>query len=88
MSSKEQIQNTLNPLGNKMKGYTIVAYVNGKPERGSSNWVTLQALLGMTDFSDAEVDALADLQVGGAPLLLDFNPENKNASYTMITRVH
>ncbi len=87
MSSKEQIQSTLNSLGNKMKGYTLVEYVRGKPVRGGSTWVTLQVLLGMTDFSEAEVDAIADLQVSGLPLLIDFK-EGKQASYTMITRVH
>lgn len=85
---KEQILNTKNALGNPLKAYTIVAYINGKPEKGSANWVTLQTLIGMTDFNDAEADALADLQVGGEPLLLDFNPEDTTVSYTMITRVN
>lgn len=85
---KEQILNTKNALGNPMKAYTIVSYANGKPEEGSVNWVTLQTLLGMTDFSDVEIDALVDLQVGGEPLLLDFNPEDASVHYTQITRVN
>lgn len=88
MSSKEQIKNTINSLGNKMKGYTIVEYVDGEPVRGSDNWVTLQVLLGMTDLSDAEVDAIADLTVDGAPLLLDYKQTGDAANYMKITRVH
>ena len=63
---KSQILNTKNAKGGNMKAYTIADYSNGKPKsaRNAANWVTLATLLGMTDFSDAEVDSLADLQLG------------------------
>ena len=61
MSSKEQIMKTKNVRGGNMKGYTIVEYCEGKAVRGSDNWVTLSVLLGMTDFSEGEVDATGAL---------------------------
>ena len=65
---KSQILNAKNAKGGNMKAYTIADYSNGKPKpsqvRNLGYWVTLATLLGMTDFSDAEIDSLADLQVG------------------------
>lgn len=91
MSSKEQIMKTKNVRGGNMKGYTIVEYCEGKAVRGSDNWVTLSVLLGMTDFSEGEVDAIADLEVGEPPIMLDAGndvdviPEHGN--YIQVTRV-
>ena len=63
---KSQILKAKNAKGGSMKAYTIADYSNGEPKsaRNAANWVTLATLLGMTDFSDAEVDSLADLQLG------------------------
>ena len=60
---KSQILNTKNAKGGSMKAYTIVQHIKGKPKSGRADWVTLATLLGMTDFSDAEIDSLADLQL-------------------------
>lgn len=64
---KSQILKAKNAKGGNMKAYTIVDYSKGKPKpakvRNADFWVTLSTLLGMTDFSDAEIDSLADLQV-------------------------
>lgn len=65
---KSQILKAKNAKGGNMKAYTIADYSNGVPKpsqaRNADYWVTLATLLGMTDFSDAEIDSLADLQVG------------------------
>lgn len=64
---KSQILKAKNAKGGNMKAYTIVDYSNGAPKpsqvRNLGYWVTLATLLGMTDFSDAEIDSLADLQL-------------------------
>lgn len=62
---KSQILKAKNAKGGSMKAYTIADYSNGKPKnaRNAANWVTLATLLGMPDFSDAEIDSLADLQL-------------------------
>lgn len=91
MATKEQILKTKNAKGGNMKAYTLGEYAGGKLVRGSDFWVTLSDLLGLTDFSDAEVDSLADLEVGET-LTLDAGENGdvipEEGAYMLVTRVH
>ena len=92
---KSQILKAKNAKGGSMKAYTIADYSNGEPKpsqvRNLGYWVTLATLLGMTDFSDAEIDSLADLQVGDR-LTLDAGESGDeiptDCDCIVITRVH
>lgn len=74
----------VNALGNPMKAYNIQKFYGGILVNGDLD-ITLHDLLGKTDFDAAEIDAMADLEVGETPLKVDV--ENDTDGYLVITRI-
>jgi hypothetical protein len=74
----------VNALGNPMKAYSIQKFY-GAVVANEDHDITLCDLLGKTDFEAEEIDAIADLQVDGAPLRLDISHDSSDAAL-VITR--